>query len=75
MGGVQVATIPGWVRDSYTAADERRVAEIAVAIGAERGFDARLKRFREKKLRDLRPGRARNTPPPLLRAAPAPAYV
>ena len=37
---VEVATIISEMRDPYTAGHERRVAEIAVAIGAELGFDA-----------------------------------
>ncbi len=37
---VQVATTISEMRDPYTAGHERRVAEIAVAIGAELGFDA-----------------------------------
>jgi len=37
---VQVATTLSEMRDPYTAGHERRVAEIAVAIGAELGFDA-----------------------------------
>ena len=41
MGTVQVATTLSEIRDPYTAGHERRVAEIAVAIGAELGFDAR----------------------------------
>jgi PAS domain S-box-containing protein len=41
MRTVQVATTLSEMRDSYTAGHERRVAEIAVAIGAELGFDAR----------------------------------
>ena len=40
MGTVQVATTRSELRDPYTAGHERRVAEIAVAIGAELGFDA-----------------------------------
>jgi len=41
MQSVEVATILSEMRDPYTAGHERRVAEIAVAIGAELGFDAR----------------------------------
>ena len=41
MSTVQVATTLGEMRDPYTAGHQRRVAEIAVAIGAELGFDAR----------------------------------
>jgi PAS domain S-box-containing protein len=41
MSTVEVATIISEMRDPYTAGHERRVAEIAVAIGAELGFDAR----------------------------------
>ena len=40
MSTVEVATILGEKRDPYTAGHERRVAEIAVAIGAELGLDA-----------------------------------
>ncbi len=40
MSTVEVATIISEMRDPYTAGHERRVAEIAVAIGAELGFDA-----------------------------------
>jgi HD-GYP domain-containing protein (c-di-GMP phosphodiesterase class II) len=40
MSTVEVATILSEMRDPYTAGHERRVAEIAVAIGAELGFDA-----------------------------------
>ena len=40
MSTVQVATTLSEMRDPYTAGHERRVAEIAVAIGAELGFDA-----------------------------------
>ena len=36
-----MATTLGEMRDPYTAGHQRRVAEIAVAIGAELGFDAR----------------------------------
>jgi PAS domain S-box-containing protein len=38
---VKVITNLGEMRDPYTAGHQRRVAEIAVAIGAELGFDAR----------------------------------
>jgi len=41
MSTVEVATTMGEMRDPYTAGHQRRVAEIAVAIGAELGFDAR----------------------------------
>jgi PAS domain S-box-containing protein len=41
MSTVQVVTNLGEMRDPYTAGHQRRVAEIAVAIGAELGFDAR----------------------------------
>ena len=41
MSTVQVATTLSEMRDPYTAGHERRVAEIAVAIGAELGLDAR----------------------------------
>ena len=41
MSTVKVATTLGEMRDPYTAGHQRRVAEIAVAIGAELGFDAR----------------------------------
>jgi len=41
MRTVEVATTLSEIRDPYTAGHERRVAEIAVAIGAELGFDAR----------------------------------
>jgi HD-GYP domain-containing protein (c-di-GMP phosphodiesterase class II) len=41
MSTVQVVTTLGEMRDPYTAGHQRRVAEIAVAIGAELGFDAR----------------------------------
>ena len=41
MSTVEVATTLGEMRDPYTAGHERRVAGIAVAIGAELGFDAR----------------------------------
>jgi PAS domain S-box-containing protein len=41
MHTVEVATRLGEMRDPYTAGHERRVAEIAVAISAELGFDAR----------------------------------
>jgi putative nucleotidyltransferase with HDIG domain len=40
MGTVTIATSLGEMRDPYTAGHERRVAEIAVAIGTELGFDA-----------------------------------
>jgi PAS domain S-box-containing protein len=40
MSTVEVATIISEMRDPYTAGHERRVAKIAVAIGAELGFDA-----------------------------------
>jgi len=40
MSTVEVATIISEMRDPYTAGHERRVAEIAVAIGVELGFDA-----------------------------------
>jgi len=40
MSTVNVATTLGEMRDPYTAGHQRRVAEIAVAIGAELGFDA-----------------------------------
>ena len=40
MSTVSVATTLGEMRDPYTAGHQRRVAEIAVAIGAELGFDA-----------------------------------
>jgi PAS domain S-box-containing protein len=40
MHTVEVATTLSEMRDPYTAGHERRVAEIAVAIGAELGFDA-----------------------------------
>ena len=40
MSTVEVATTLSEMRDPYTAGHERRVAEIAVAIGAELGFDA-----------------------------------
>ena len=39
MSTVEVATILSEMRDPYTAGHERRVAQIAVAIGAELGFD------------------------------------
>jgi putative nucleotidyltransferase with HDIG domain len=38
MSTVQVVTTLGEMRDPYTAGHERKVAEIAVAIGAELGF-------------------------------------
>ena len=41
MQSVAIATTLSEMRDPYTAGHERRVAEIAVAIGAELGFDAR----------------------------------
>ena len=41
MSTVQVATTLSEMRDPYTAGHERRVAEIAVAIGTELGFDDR----------------------------------
>ena len=41
MRTVDVATTLSEIRDPYTAGHERRVAEIAVAIGAELGFDVR----------------------------------
>jgi PAS domain S-box-containing protein len=41
MHTVGVVTTLSEIRDPYTAGHERRVAEIAVAIGAELGFDAR----------------------------------
>ncbi len=41
MSTVKVATTLGEMRDPYTAGHQRRVAEIAVAIGAELGFDSR----------------------------------
>jgi len=41
MSTVEVATTLSGMRDPYTAGHERRVAEIAVVIGAELGFDAR----------------------------------
>jgi PAS domain S-box-containing protein len=40
MSTVEVATIISEMRDPYTSGHERRVAEIAAAIGAELGFDA-----------------------------------
>ncbi|MEK7438048.1 MAG: PAS domain S-box protein, partial [Pseudomonadota bacterium] len=40
MSTVQVATTLGEMRDPYTAGHQRKVAEIAVAIGAELGLDA-----------------------------------
>jgi HD-GYP domain-containing protein (c-di-GMP phosphodiesterase class II) len=40
MQTVEAITALSAMRDPYTAAHERRVAEIAVAIGAELGFDA-----------------------------------
>ncbi len=41
MQTVEVATTLSELRDPYTGGHERRVADIAVAIGAELGFDAR----------------------------------
>jgi PAS domain S-box-containing protein len=41
MSTVQVVTTLGEMRDPYTGGHQRKVAEIAVAIGAELGFDAR----------------------------------
>jgi HD-GYP domain-containing protein (c-di-GMP phosphodiesterase class II) len=41
MSTVQVVTTLGEMRDPYTGGHQRRVGEIAVAIGAELGFDAR----------------------------------
>ena len=41
MSTVQVITKLGEMRDPYTAGHQRRVAEIALAIGTEFGFDAR----------------------------------
>jgi PAS domain S-box-containing protein len=41
MSTVKVATTLSEMRDPYTAGHERRVAQIAVAIGAELGFDER----------------------------------
>jgi len=41
MQTVEVATTLSEMRDPYTAGHERRVAEIAVAIGGQLGFDAR----------------------------------
>ena len=41
MQTVGVVTTLSEIRDPYTAGHERRVAEIAVAIGAELGFDTR----------------------------------
>lgn len=41
MSTVKVAMTLSEMRDPYTAGHERRVAEIAVGIGAELGFDAR----------------------------------
>jgi PAS domain S-box-containing protein len=40
MSTVEVATTLGEMRDPYTAGHQRRVAEIAVALGTELGFDA-----------------------------------
>ena len=39
LGTVEVASILGEMRDPYTAGHERRVANLAVAIGAALGFD------------------------------------
>ncbi|MGA7985375.1 MAG: PAS domain S-box protein, partial [Burkholderiales bacterium] len=41
MSTVEVATNLSEMRDPYTAGHERRVAEVAAAIGAELGFDGR----------------------------------
>ena len=41
MSTVEVATTLSELRDPYTAGHERRVGEIAVALGAELGLDAR----------------------------------
>lgn len=41
MSTVRVATTLSELRDPYTAGHERRVAEIAVALGAELGLDSR----------------------------------
>jgi len=41
MSTVEVATTLGEMRDPYTAGHQRRVGKIAVAIGAELGFDER----------------------------------
>ncbi len=41
MRTVEIVTTLSEMRDPYTAGHERRVGEIAVAIGAELGFDAR----------------------------------
>jgi PAS domain S-box-containing protein len=41
MRTVEVATTLSEIRDPYTAGHERRVADLAVAIGGELGFDAR----------------------------------
>ena len=41
MSTVRVVTTLAELRDPYTAGHQRRVAEIALAIGAEFGFDAR----------------------------------
>ncbi|MDO9010419.1 MAG: HD domain-containing phosphohydrolase, partial [Gallionella sp.] len=41
MQAVEVATTLSEMRDPYTAGHERRVADIAAAIGAELGFDTR----------------------------------
>jgi len=40
MSTVKMATIISEMRDPYTTGHERRVAKLAVAIGAEMGFDA-----------------------------------
>ena len=40
MSTVEVATTLGEMRDPYTGGHQRKVAQIAVAIGAELGFDA-----------------------------------
>lgn len=40
IGAVGLATAMSEMRDPYTAGHEKRVAEIAVAIGAELGFDS-----------------------------------
>lgn len=39
LGSIQIATKIGELRDPYTAGHENRVAELAVAIGAELGLD------------------------------------
>jgi len=41
MSSVEIVTHLGELRDPYTAGHQRRVAEIALAIGAELGWDAR----------------------------------